>query len=285
MAGMREIRRRIKTIRNVQQITKALKLVSAARLQRVQSKVADARPYSQEMYNLIADISAAEKQISHPLLEVRTPVNIGVLAITSDRGMAGGYNMNVIRKVDSLIKPYDKDNVKLVIVGRRANAYYVKRDYDIVSFFPMPTSEITFAGARQIGRKIISLFESKQVDVVHIVYTRFFSAIRQQVIDLQLLPVQPQFGDGHERQVEYIFEPQPAELLASLLPRYVNNQIYQAMLESLASEHAARMTAMTLATDNAEEMISNLTLQYNRARQAAITKELTEIVSSAEAIK
>ncbi|MDI6829458.1 MAG: ATP synthase F1 subunit gamma [Armatimonadota bacterium] len=285
MAGMREIRRRIKTIRNVQQITKALKLVSAARLQRVQSKVADARPYAQEMYNLIADISAAEKQISHPLLEVRTPVNIGVLAITSDRGMAGGYNTNVIRKVDNLIKPYGKDHVKLVIVGRRANAYYVKRDHDIVSFFPMPTSEITFAGARQIGRKIMSLFESKQVDVVHIVYTRFFSAIRQQVIDLQLLPVQPQFGDGHEGQVEYIFEPQPAELLASLLPRYVNNQIYQAMLESLASEHAARMTAMTLATDNAEEMISTLTLQYNRARQAAITKELTEIVSSAEAIK
>lgn len=285
MAGIREIRRRIKTIRNVQQITKALKLVSAARLQRVQSKVAEGRPYAREMHSLIADLSAVGAQVSHPLLEVREPVNIGVLVITSDRGMAGGYSTNVIRKVDTLIKPYGKEHVKLVIVGRRANVYYVKRGYDIVSFLPMPTSEITFAEARQIGREIMSLFETKQVDVVYIVYTRFYSAVKQQVTELQLLPVRPQSSDEREEQIEYIFEPPPAALFASLLPRYVNNQIYQAMLESLASEHAARMTAMTLATDNAEDMISDLTVQYNRARQAAITKELTEIVSSAEAVK
>ncbi|MDH7482249.1 MAG: ATP synthase F1 subunit gamma [Armatimonadota bacterium] len=285
MAGIREIRRRIKTIRNVQQITKALKLVSAARLQRVQSKVAEGRPYAREMHSLIADLSAVGAQVSHPLLEVREPVNIGVLVITSDRGMAGGYSTNVIRKVDTLIKPYGKEHVKLVIVGRRANVYYVKRGYDIVSFLPMPTSEITFAEARQIGREIMSLFETKQVDVVYIVYTRFYSAVRQQVTELQLLPVRPQSNDEREEQIEYIFEPPPEALFASLLPRYVNNQIYQAMLESLASEHAARMTAMTLATDNAEDMISDLTVQYNRARQAAITKELTEIVSSAEAVK
>ncbi|MCL6519697.1 MAG: ATP synthase F1 subunit gamma [Armatimonadetes bacterium] len=285
MAGIREIRRRIKTIRNVQQITKALKLVSAARLQRVQSKVAEGRPYAREMHSLIMDLSAVGAQISHPLLEVREPVNIGVLVITSDRGMAGGYSTNVIRKVDTLIKPYGKEHVKLVIVGRRANVYYVKRGYDIASFLPMPTSEITFAEARQIGREIMSLFETKQVDVVYIVHTRFFSAIKQQVTELQLLPVRPQSSDERQEQIEYIFEPLPGALFASLLPRYVNNQIYQAMLESLASEHAARMTAMTLATDNAEDMISDLTVQYNRARQAAITKELTEIVSSAEAVK
>lgn len=282
MAGMREIRRRIKTVRNVQQITKALKLVAAARLQRAQAKAADARPYAEKMQALIAGLSANE-QISHPLLEVRDGVSHALVVITSDRGMAGGYNMNVTRRAELLIEQLGADKVKIIAVGKRGQVFFRKRGFEILTYFSMPSSEVDFTLARSISREIITRFESGELDTVRIVYTRFYSAIKHRVVDSQVLPVQLPVADSIDG-IQYIFEPEPAALLADLLPRYVTNQIYLALLESLASEHGARMTAMTSATDNAQEMIETLTLEYNRARQAAITKELTEIVSSAEAI-
>jgi len=212
-------------------------------------------------------------------------VNLGLVAITSDRGMAGSYNGNVIRRATEVVREWDKEHVKLVTVGKKGRAFFAKRGYNIVADFPMPSSEVHFAEARQISLQIRALFESRQIDVARIIYTRFYSAIRQQVTDLQLLPAKPPEGEAKEGEVEYIFEPSPQVLLVSLLPRYVDTQVFRAMLESLASEHGARMTSMSAATDNAGEMIDTLTLDFNRARQAAITKELAEIVGGAEALK
>ena len=287
MATIRDIRRRIRTVRNIQQITKALKMVAVARLQRAQSRAAAARPYADEMLAVLSHLVSlgGVEETSHPLLEVREPVNLGLAVITSDRGMAGGYNGNVIRRASEIIQEYGKERVKLVTIGKKGRAFFVKRGYEIAADFPMPSSEVHYAETRQISLKIRELFESRQVDVVQIIYTRFYSAIRQRVTNLRLLPAMPPEGESPESPVEYIFEPAPHELLGHLLPRYVDTQVYRAMLESLASEHGARMTAMNSATDNAGEMIDTLTLDFNRARQAAITKELAEIVGGAEALK
>ena len=282
MAGRREIRRRIRTVRNVQQITKALKLVAAARLQRAQTRAAEARLYADEMRTLVASLSASE-HISYPLLEVREPANVGLIVITSDRGMAGGYNVNIVRRAEMLIEKHGGGSVKIFAVGKRGQVFFRKKGHEMALSFSMPSSEIDSSLAREISREVITRFESRELDAVKLVYTRFYSAMRQVVSDTQILPIEFPVGDVRDI-TQYIFEPEPGILLGSLLPRYVTNQIYQALLESLASEHAARMAAMTSATDNAQEMIENLTLEYNRARQAAITKELTEIVSSAEAI-
>lgn len=284
MASMRDIRRRIRTARNIQQITKALKMVAVARLQRAQSRATAARPYADEMLAIMHRLAAAGAEIQHPLLEVREPVNICVLLITSERGMAGSYSTNIIRKVAEVVKPYGPTHTKIVSVGKKGRAFFAKAGYDIVQSMPMPSSEISFADARHISRTIRTLFENHEVDLVHVVYTRFFSAIRQQVTDLILLPAAPPEAAGAESAEDYMFEPQPEILLGSLLPRYVDTQIYRAMLESLASEHGARMTAMTAATDSAGEMIDRLTLDFNRARQAAITKEIAEIVGGANAL-
>jgi F-type H+-transporting ATPase subunit gamma len=281
---MRDIRRRIKTVRNIQQITKALKMVAVARLQRAQTKAAESRAYADEMLAVTGHLASVGGDIKHPLLEVREPAKIGILLITSDRGMAGSYNTSIIRKVTEILKGYDKVSVKLITIGKKGRTFFVKREYNVVADFPMPSAEISIASARQISRTIREMFEEAQVDVVRVVYTRFVTAMTQHVTDLQLLPISPPESGAHSRAEEYIFEPEPATLLGSLLPRYVDTQIYRAMLESLASEHGARTTAMTSATENAGEMIDRLTLDLNRARQASITKELAEIVGGANAL-
>ncbi|HET6455633.1 MAG TPA: ATP synthase F1 subunit gamma [Armatimonadota bacterium] len=287
MATMRDIRRRIRTVRSIQQITKALKMVAAARLQRAQSRATAARPYADEMLAVISHMVSVEgaEEIQHPLLEVREPINLGLVVITSDRGMAGSYNGSVLRKAMEIMRDYDKDHIKLVTVGKKGRAFFSKRRFEIAADYPMPSSEVHFAEAQEVSMRIREMFQSRQVDAVQIIYTRFYSAIRTRVTDLQLLPAMAPEGKPAESQAEYIFEPPPVDLLGHLLPRYVDTQVFRAMLESLASEHGARMTAMSSATDNAGEMIDRLTLDFNRARQAAITKELAEIVGGAEALK
>jgi len=285
MATMRDIRRRIRTVRNIQQITKALKMVAAARLQKAQNRATAARPYADEMLAVMSRLASIGGEVRHPLLEVREPVNIGILMISSDRGMCGGYNSNVVRKALEVVAPYDRSRVKLVTVGKKGRAVLEKLGYEIVDDFPMPTSEVRFIEAREIVRPIRELFENGVVDEVHIVYTRFYSAIRQSVTDMKLLPVTKPEGELDAEIEDYIFEPAPDVLLGSLLSRYVDIQVYRAMLESLASEHGSRMTAMAAATDSGGEMIERLTLDFNRARQATITKEIAEIVGGAEALK
>jgi F-type H+-transporting ATPase subunit gamma len=260
-------------------------MVAAARLQRAQYRAAAARPYTQEMRATVGHLAFVGREISHPLLEQREVVNVGVILITSERGMAGSYNANVIRTTLDLVSSYSPSNVKLITVGRKGRVFFARRGYNIVAEFPMPSSEVTFADARDVARTARSMFESREVDTVFMVYTKFLSAVSHKVTTLQLLPIIPPEQEKTVNLEEYIFEPAPAELLASLLPRYVDNQVYSAMLEALASEHGARMSAMRAATDNAGEMIERLTLDFNRARQAAITKEIAEIVSGAEALK
>ncbi len=277
------------------EITKALKMVAAARLQKAESRAKAARPYAEEMVEVMSHLAGASQggEVSHPLLEERPQTNIGILMITSDRGMAGSYNTNVIRRVSEIIGQYDRGHVKLITVGKKGRAVCSKQGWSIASEYEMPSAEVTMADARRISRQIQGMFENREIDVVYIVYTRFYSAIRQRVNDQQLLPVTPPEAPGGVPasptvaggSEEYIFEPEPGVLLGRLLPRYVDVQVYRAMIESLASEHGARMTAMSTATENASEMIDRLTLDYNRARQSAITTELNEIVSGAEALK
>lgn len=261
-------------------------MVATARLQRAQTRAAESRPYADEMQSVMRRLATAtEGEITHPLLEVRNPVNIGILLITSDRGMAGSYNTNILRKVTEIVAPLDKSHVKMITVGKKGRAFFTKRDYNIVGDFPMSSAEVGFGEARAVSRAIISMFEKAEVDLVYVVYTHFVSAMRQVVVQNKLLPAIPPKQEATTACEEYLFEPEPVELFGRLLPRYVDAQIYRAMLESLASEHGARMTAMSSATDNARDMIDRLTLDFNRARQSAITTELNEIVGGAEAQK
>ncbi|MDQ2687311.1 MAG: ATP synthase F1 subunit gamma [Armatimonadota bacterium] len=293
MATPRQIRGRIRVAKNIQQITKAMKMVAAARLRRAQEAVSAARPYAEKMREVLQSLESAGagRGVQHPLLR-RTegdPQSIGVIVVTGDRGLAGAYNSNIIRRTVDLIRPFSTDSVRLVCVGKRGAAFFRRRGYTIVAEHPVPATGLSFAEAQILARSARELFEQGEIDALYLIYTQFASAMTQRPQTLQILPIQPTPMDTKAEtsapSAGYIFEPDPAELLGALLPRYVDTQVYQAVVESIASEHGARMTSMSSATDNAGKMISNLTLSLNRARQATITKEIAEIVGGAEALK
>ena len=292
MATIRQVRQRIKVAKNIQQITKAMKMVAAARLKRAQDRVQAARPYAETMREMMTSLATAVGgQIQHPLLEVRTPNNVGFLIITSDRGLAGSYNSAVLRRITELLREYDKNRIKLYCVGKKGIQFFRRRGYNVVEEYTIPNTGMSYSDAKDITRRVRQAFESGEVDQLFLIYTRFYTAITQKPVDAQLLPIQTPTAETHdtaghtEQEDDYIFEPAADELLTALLPRYIEGQVYQALLESTASEHGARMTAMSSATDNAGKMISTLTLQLNRARQAGITREISEIVGGAEALK
>jgi F-type H+-transporting ATPase subunit gamma len=289
MATIRQVRQRIKVAKNIQQITKAMKMVAAARLKRAQDRVQAARPYAQTMREMMTSLAqAVGEEVQHPLLAVRTPRNIGYLVITSDRGLAGSYNSAILRRAIEVLRDKDKNQVKIYAAGRKGIQFLRRRGYNVVQEFQIPNTGATFSDARDITRVVRNAFESGEVDQIFILYTRFYTAITQKPVDVQLLPIQtPEAAATPTEQgnEDYIFEPAADQLLQALLPRYVEGQVYQALLESTASEHGARMTAMSSATDNAGKMIQTLTLQLNRARQAGITREISEIVGGAEALK
>jgi F-type H+-transporting ATPase subunit gamma len=289
MATIRQIRQRIKVAKNIQQITKAMKMVAAARLKRAQDRVQAARPYAKTMREMMTSLATAVGgQVQHPLLRSRAPRNIGFLIITSDRGLAGSYNSQMIRRASEILREYDKNRVKLYLVGRKGIQFFSRRGFDIAAEFQINNTAVAFTEAQNITNRLRKDFESEELDQVIMLYTRFFSPITQKAEDVQLLPIQtPDTEEDSTPQgaEDYIFEPAADELLQALLPRYLEGQVYQALLESVASEHGSRMTSMTNATDNAGKMISSLTLQMNRARQAGITREISEIVGGAEALK
>lgn len=289
MATIRQVRSRIKVAKNIQQITKAMKMVAAARLKRAQDRVQGARPYARAMREMMTSLArAVGDSVEHPLLEVRTPRNIGFLIVTSDRGLAGSYNSSLLRRVVELLKGYDKERVRLYVAGRKGIAFLKRRGYNVVQEFAFANTGVTYTDARDITRVIREDFENGQIDQLFMVYNRFLSPISQKPTDVQLLPIQTPETDetaANEETEDYIFEPSADVLLRSLLSRYLEGQTYQALLEATASEHGARMTAMSSATDNAGKMITTLTLQLNRARQAGITREISEIVGGAEALK
>jgi F-type H+-transporting ATPase subunit gamma len=299
MASLRAIRTRIRSVQSTQKITKAMKMVSASKLRRAQDAVVRARPYAQLIDQMLATRSPANveseaDQASHPLLVVRPPRRVEVVAMTSDRGMCGGFNTNIIRRAQRFLTEEGArfERIQFSTVGRRGRDYARKRNIprrkDYVGFF----GHLSYANAREIADDLIHAYVQDELDAVYLLYNEFKSAIQQQITLVQLLPLRPQAVAPEQKpgakgmiSPEHLFEPSRTEVLDAILPRYLAMQIWRALLESEASEHGARMTAMDSATKNATEMIDRLSLRYNRARQAAITKELMEIVSGAEAMK
>ena len=285
------IRGRIRVAKNIQQITKAMKMVAAARLRRAQEAVGAARPYAEKMREVMESLGASGgESLQHPLLRRAEgePQRIGLLLVTGDRGLCGAYNSSVIRRASDLVRPFGPERVKLVCVGKKGATFFRRRGYDIVAEHPVPATGISFGEAQALARTGRDLFADGQIDALYLIYTQFFSAMSQRPQTVSVLPIQPpaaEEGAAEKPKADYIFEPEPEQILGSLLPRYVDTQVYQAIVESVASEHGARMTSMSSATDNAGKMISNLTLSLNRARQATITKEIAEIVGGAEALR
>ena len=287
MASLRDIRKRIRSVKSTQKITRAMKLVSASKLRRAQQAIVAARPYAVTMHDMISRIAQKSKVESlHALLDKRDETRrVMVVVLTSDRGMCGAFNSNAIKKADRYIAEHKKhwEAVELGAVGRRGRDYFKKRGFTIRREYSNIYDGLNFAVAQRIANEIRDEYLAKDLDAVYFVYNEFKSAVTQQVVVEQLLPIQP--SKEETAGADYEYEPSPQEVLNELLPRYLATQVYRALLESQASEHGARMSAMENATKNASEMIASLTLVYNRARQAAITKELMEIISGSEAQK
>jgi F-type H+-transporting ATPase subunit gamma len=290
MATLRTIRKRIASVKNTRQITKAMYMVSAAKLRRAQEAAENGRPYSQALKATIANLVSRLEDKDHPLLQPRDQIkNVELLLITSDRGLCGGYNANLIRLAENFIKEnqgkYEK--IEVSVLGRKAQDYYRRRRRPVRKATTNLLRTVGFNLARELADELTERYVSGAVDAVFVVYATFKSALNQKPTLVQLLPFQFEEADEQKAatMVDYIYEPSAKDILAALLPRQVRTQIYSAMLEAVASELGARMTAMDSATSNASDMIDSLTLQFNRARQAAITKELMEIIGGAEALK
>ena len=292
---MRQVRARIRVAKNIQQITKAMKMVAAARLKRAQDRVQSARPYAEQMRTVMGSLAnAAGTSVAHPLLEQRTSIKrIGIVAITADRGLCGSYATNILKKTAEVVRTCGPDgsapaleDIRGIVIGRKGQAYFRRRSIPVAAEFAINMTGTTFGEATEISRKAQAMYMSGEVDVVYLVYTKFLSALTQQPTTVQLLPLSTDTDDAAAgTSEEALFEPDAATLFGDMVPRSVDTLVYQALLESVASEHGSRMTAMSSATDNAGKMIANLTLVANRARQAAITKEISEIVGGADALR
>jgi len=286
MPTLKAIRRRISSVRNTQQITKAMKMVSAAKLRRAQEAVERARPYAEKMVALLKNLSSRTPDETHPLLVGREENRLELIILTSDRGLCGGYNANLIRTAEGFLHTHTpQGQVTLTVVGRKGADYFRRRNVDIgdryVNIGNRPLENL----AGEMAEKTIGRFLRGESDGSYILYSRFQSALSQIPTVQKLIPVTKGGETEQEQAIEYLFEPSNQAVLSSLLPKVVEVTIYRALLEAVASEHGARMTAMESATTNAADMISSLTLQMNRARQASITRELLEVVSTAEALK
>jgi len=286
MATLKAIRKRIGSIRNTQQITKAMKMVAAAKLRRAQDAVLRARPYSEKMIALLRNLSGRVAPEIHPLLTAREERRVDLLVITSDRGLCGGYNANLIRAAEKFIQGRGAEKeTRLILAGRKGVDYFRRRKIEPVERYQQISTTLAEELAAELAEKVIARFLREESDAAYVLYSQFRSALSQVPSVDKLIPVTSPGGEGEEQPIEYLFEPGIHQLLSSLLPKMVEVGIFHALLESTASEHGARMTAMDSATTNASEIMSHLTLQMNRARQAAITKELLEVVSTAEALK
>jgi len=286
MATLKTIRKRISSVRNTQQITKAMKMVSAAKLRRAQDAVLRARPYAEKMTALQKNLSARISAENHPLLMTREEKRTHLLLITSDRGLCGGYNANLIRTAESFISSRAHQvQISLSFVGRKGGGYFQRRNPETADRHLDTWGRLAEELAAELAEKVMRRFLGEESDAVYILYSRFRSAISQVPTVNRLIPLATGEEEGEEQTTEYLFEPGVEELLTTFLPKVIEMGIYQALLEAAASEHAARMTAMDSATTNAGEMIDRLTLQMNRARQASITRELLEVISTGEALK
>jgi F-type H+-transporting ATPase subunit gamma len=291
MASLRDIRRRIRSVKNTAKITKAMEMVAASRMRRAQQRVIAARPYSEAMRSLISELAmTGGGDELHPLLVQRPIDTVGVVVLTSDRGLAGALNSNVIRRASQLIlqagdatKPgsSERRDIELITVGRKGQDFMARRGHKLLATFTRIGDQPAYMDLVGVARVVMDSYMQGVMDECWLVYPQFVSTLVQRPVAIKLLPIEP--SERITRPVDYIFEPNPTAILEELLPRYVEVSIYQAVLETIASEHSARMIAMRNATENAGELVQSLTLSYNKARQAAITAEVTEIASAAEA--
>ena len=292
MSGqLKEVRNRIKSVTSTQQITKAMKMVSAAKLRRAQDAIIQMRPYSRKLQEMLSNIvSSSSSDVSLPLAEARPVERVLLIPVTSDRGLCGGYNANVIKLTVQLIKEqyaaqHDKKNVTILPLGKKGYEYFTRYGYKVVSDFWTVFSDLTFDNVRKAAVFAQQGFLNKEYDRVVLVYSQFKNAATQEFIAEPYLPIPKVEQKKGSKNVDFIFEPSMAELLIELMPKILNTQVFKAVLDANASEHGARMTAMDKASENANELIKALKISYNRARQAAITTELTEIVSGAAALQ
>ncbi len=288
-AGVREFKRRIRSVKNTQQITKAMEMVAAAKLRRAQESAEASRPYTETLQGTLARLAAVSFDVRHPLLDKREDVRkVGYIVVTADRGLCGAYNTNIIRAVEQSIEEDDRNlETGIIAVGRKTRDFYRKRGNMDAEFINLGDN-VSYADAREVAQYVMNAYENGELDEVYLVYARFVNALRQIPTVTQLLPLETPEEDTNSestRVIDYLYEPSAEEILLTLLPKYVGSQIYHAMLEGKASEHGARMTAMGNATQNAGEIIDNLELAMNKARQAAITDEILDIVGGAEALK
>ena len=293
MPSLRDIRRRIRSVRNTAKITKAMELVAASRLRRAQMRVTAARPYAEAMRAMMAELgelAGGAGEPLHPLLVQRPVRNVGVLLVTPDRGLAGALNTNIIRRGTELIVEEERSDgrtVQVVTVGRKGQDFLVRRGRQLLGTFTGFVDRTSYDDVVPVARVITDSYTSGQIDRAVLVYPRFVSTLTQRPEVVQLLPVAPPRREddaGDRKRLDYIFEPDPQSILEQLLPRYIETQIYQALLETAASFFSAQMVAMRNATDNANELVQSLSLTYNKVRQANITREVTEIASAAEAM-
>ena len=288
MATLQDIRRRIRSVQSTQKITRAMKLVAAAKLRRAQERILEARPYAFKMAELVGTLVRGLGEDKHPLLVRREGPRKLYVVITADKGLCGAFNSNVIRKALELVRTAPEGTASLLTVGRKARDFFRRRSWPVRGERIGFLERLTFADVRELGTELTQAFLADEVDEVWLVFNEFRSVASQRVIAERLLPIEPPGGAepaGEGPAVDYIYEPDPVTILAALLPRHVGVQIYRALLETNAGEHGARMTAMEAASKNAQEMIGLLSIQYNKARQERITKELLDIVGGAEALR
>lgn len=290
MATLRDIRRRIRSVESTQKITRAMKLVAAAKLRRAQERLVSARPYAVKMAELLSSLVRRAEGEAHPLLVRRPAARKRLVIITADKGLCGAFNSNILRASLAFLREQGETSVTLVVVGKKARDFYRRRQYEIKSEMLGFFDRLAYSHAQELAGGLMQEYLSGEVDEVHLLYNEFRSVAVQRVKREQLLPIEsaeaPDGQGGAEGPAgDYIYEPSPEAILAALLPRHVTTQVYRALMESVAGEYGARMTAMEAATKNAKEMISVLSIQYNKARQERITKELLDIVGGAEALR
>ena len=282
MATMREIKRRRGSIQSTQQITKAMKLVSTVKLQKARGRAENSKAYFEYMYKTVTSMLSKTEAVDHPYLKGGDSENVGIVVITSNRGLAGGYNANIVRMICGSEIP--KEKIRLYTVGRKGADGLVRKGYQIAADYSDMIDEPTFADVREVGKQLLTDFANGEIGEIYVAYTEFKNTVSHVPKLMKLLPVET--TDTHDAGAEALmtFEPNEEEAISLLIPKYINSILYGACVEAVASENGARMQAMDSATNNAEEIINDLELKYNRARQGAITQELTEIIAGAEAI-
>ncbi len=288
MPSLRDLKRRTQSVKNTQQITKAMKMVSASKLRRAQDAILSARPFAKKMLEVLNSLATRADTDAHPLLREREPANVDVVIISADKGLCGSFNANIMKRAEDFLGGVHSETLDVQVVGKKSRDYFKRRKYNIRHQFVDIFRDLTYDNAGSIARPLIERYSDSEseerVDAVYLIYNEFKNVMQQDVVVERLLPIEKLEFEKPEEELDYIYEPTAAEIYDAVIPRHVEYQVWHALLESAAAEHAARMTAMENASKNASELIEQLTLTMNKVRQTTITREILEIVSGAEAI-